>query len=111
MSMDKTHFTTSDTNLVVNTGSKVLLHDIVSFTQDGKTVGKLDATIDFSDLSPELHMNAIQILQKMPVSLMLAVDEVPPTTVRDTYPPEPKVRVNQWPHAWQRVKGWFRNGE
>jgi len=108
--MDINYINTDNANLIHNVPPIVLLKDIVQFKRGSKVIGSIDAKIDFSDLSPELHHSAMQLLQQMPVSLMLAVDEVPSTTVRDTYPPEPKVRVNQWPHAWKRVKGWFING-
>lgn len=107
--MDTNYFTAPSDNIVQNLPPTVLLKDIVKFKRGSKVIGSIDAKIDFSDLSPELHQSALQLLQRMPMTLMLASDEVP-TPVESTYPPESKVRVNQWPHVWQQVKGWFRNG-
>lgn len=96
--MDKTYITTAPSNLVVNTGSKVLLEGIVSFTKDGKTIGKLDAIIDFKDLNPDLHMDAIQLLNGLRRNLHLPSDLVP----AESQPVEPSAQ--ELGTVWKKIK-------
>ena len=96
--MDKTYFTTSPSNLVINTGSNVLLKDIITFTKDGKTVGQLDAMIDFKDLNPELHMDAIHLLNGLRQNLYLPSELVP----ADSHPVEPAAQ--ELGTVWKKIK-------
>ena len=78
MDSNSPYITTSSTN-IVNHSSTVVLQDVVKFKRDGEVIGRLSATVDFKDLDPELHQDAIRLLQQMPVCLyMQSAIIVPP---------------------------------
>jgi len=101
MDSNSPYITACCTN-VITPSSTVVLPDVVKFKRDGKVVGRLSATIDFKDLDPELHHNAIQLLQQMPVCLYLESSIISPPVKPSV--PEPYHRVNQWPLAWKKIK-------
>ena len=107
LSMNDKYFTNAPMNNVIsNHSTTVLLQNIVKFKKGNEIIGKLDATIDFKDLSPELHQSALQLLQQMPVCLYTAVDE-PANDLERPRAPEP----DRVPTLWQRIKGWFPDGK
>jgi hypothetical protein len=55
-------YSDSRDRLLVDSGTKVTVPDMIVFERDGKVIGKLDAQLDFGDLAPELHQQTIQIL-------------------------------------------------
>lgn len=78
MAIGKVYLDLSE-SLICNSSSEVTVSNIITITRDGKVIGKLDAKLDFSELAPELHEDAIGLLCGMSLNYHL-----PPTLSRYT---------------------------
>jgi len=99
--MNSQYFIPSDDRHIIHQSSTVVLQDLIQFKNGGEVVGTLDATIDFKDLSPEFHQDAIQLLMRMPVSLHL------PSEQSNKQFPESVREDKQVESVWQKIKKIF----
>ena len=91
------------TNVIVNHSTTVLLQDLLVFKRDGKVIGKLDATIDFKDLAPELHESAIKLLNRMPTTLYMVSEETANDSKESSLEEEKELES-----VWQKIKNYFK---
>lgn len=93
--MSQLCYVDSNTNVTVNTKPVVHHPTFVRFRKDGRVVGTIKATFDFSDVPPNLHLWGLQFIQSVNTSIYLAHDDPP----EQAEPPKPA--ESSW---WKR---WF----
>ena len=100
-------FTYGDEGLVAHGTGKVLVEDYITLHQDGRVVGKLNATFHFTDVPAEHHVMVANILLRnaMSISLLPSSYRNQPSFLLRTTPDHEKQEVSSW---WDRFKRIFK---